>query len=112
MRVVVSYMLAVVPALAAVDFKTQIGPILTRECVGCHGADRGLGGFRLQSRDAALKGNAVVPGKPESSLAYIAIERKPGQTSAMPPGHQLSAPERQLIRQWIAEGAAWPSDAA
>ena len=29
----------------------------------------------------------------------------------MPPGQQLPKPQRELIRQWIAEGAAWPADA-
>jgi formylglycine-generating enzyme required for sulfatase activity len=29
----------------------------------------------------------------------------------MPPGQQLPAEQRQLIRQWIAEGATWPADA-
>ena len=30
----------------------------------------------------------------------------------MPPGQQLPAAERELIRQWIAEGAPWPADMA
>lgn len=96
---------------AAVDFNTQIRPILLQECVVCHGADKAAGSIRLDSREAAIKATTVVPGKPDASMLFLALEKKPGQTGAMPPGKQLPKPQRDAIRQWIAEGASWPADA-
>jgi formylglycine-generating enzyme required for sulfatase activity len=93
---------------AAVDFATQIQPILVKQCIACHAAGSAQGGVRLDTRAAATQGGAVVPGKPEASLVHLLIELKPGQPKAMPPGMQLPQIDRTLIRQWIAEGAPWP----
>jgi formylglycine-generating enzyme required for sulfatase activity len=97
---------------AAVDFETQIRPVLEKECLACHSERSGAGGVRLHTREAALAGSAIVPGKPEASSVYRALELKPGQPKAMPPGRQLSPADRQLIRMWIAEGAPWPATSA
>ena len=53
----------------------------------------------------------IVPGKPEASLLYKVLELSPGTPKAMPPGQQLPKAERDIIRQWIAEGAVWPEGA-
>src|SRR4051812_38968450 len=44
------------PAGRAVDFTSDVLPILTSRCAGCHGADKQRGGLRFDSRAAALKG--------------------------------------------------------
>jgi formylglycine-generating enzyme required for sulfatase activity len=97
-------------AAPAVDFKTQIQPLLTKQCSGCHGAERPAGGVNLTERASAIKGG-LVPGKPEASLFYKVLELPAGTARAMPPGQQLPKAERDLIRQWIAEGASWPDGA-
>src|SRR5271163_4519692 len=52
-------------------FEAKVRPLLTDNCLECHGADKHKGGLRLDVRDAMLKGGetgpAVVPGKPEAS---------------------------------------------
>jgi formylglycine-generating enzyme required for sulfatase activity len=112
MRALLFLCLAADFSSAAIDFGSQIRPILQKECMSCHNAERGVGGVRLHSREAATKESTLVPGKPDASKLYLVLEMKPGQTKAMPPGQQLPAPQRELIRQWIAEGAAWPADMA
>jgi ankyrin repeat protein len=100
-------------------FARQIKPLLERSCVGCHSGDKPRGGFRLDGRDALLKGGAsgepaVVPGHSEKSplIAYVS-----GQVpdSAMPPPAArerfpaLTADEVALLRAWIDHGAEWPA---
>src|SRR5689334_181855 len=57
-------------------FTQRIQPILASKCWSCHTESR-LGGLRLDSRDAILKGGksgaAVVPGDPDNSLLTKAI---------------------------------------
>src|SRR5918992_2004166 len=108
MRIVVLATAAAGFMSAAVDFKTQVQPVLVKQCIACHGAERPAGGVRITDRASVLKGGMIVPGKPEASLFYRVIELPPGTPKAMPPGQQMSKVERDLIRQWIAEGAVWP----
>src|SRR5262245_52776843 len=50
-----------------VDFAKDIEPILAANCIKCHGPEKQKSGFRLDSREAAIKGGdggaALVPGK-------------------------------------------------
>src|SRR5262245_5239884 len=69
----VSGQTAQTPASAAASaefFETKIRPVLATNCYDCH-ADERMGGLRLDSRDALLKGGrsgpAIVPGDPDKS---------------------------------------------
>lgn len=104
--------MAAAVASAATDFHTEIQPVLSKQCAGCHGADRASGNVRLHTRAAAMKSNLIVPGKPEQSRLLQVMELPSNQPKAMPPGGpQLSKAERDAVRAWIAEGAIWPEDA-
>jgi mono/diheme cytochrome c family protein len=46
--------LALPSARAAVDFVTQVAPVLEKHCVECHGAEKSKGKLRLDSRAAAF----------------------------------------------------------
>src|SRR5438876_12133852 len=76
-------------------FETKVRPILALECFACH-TDSQLGGLRLDSREAMLRGGksgpAIVPGDPEKSLLVLAI-RQTG-TLKMPQGGKL--PQNQI----------------
>jgi formylglycine-generating enzyme required for sulfatase activity len=109
MRTVVLAVVAAGVLPAAVDFATQVQPILTKQCAACHLGERAAGGVRITDRESLLKSGSLVPGKPEASLFYTLIELPAGTPKAMPPGQQLPKAERDLIRQWIAEGAPWPA---
>lgn len=97
-------------ASGGIDFATQIKPILGEHCYRCHD-QKSKGGLRLSSLDAAIKGGeselpAIVPGKPEQSLLVEMIDPEAG--GSMPPqGEPLSLEQRQLISQWIREGASY-----
>jgi mono/diheme cytochrome c family protein len=79
---------------------------LLQRCITCHGATKPEGGLNLTMRITALKGGvsgpALKPGDPERSLFYRRIAAR-----QMPPGNPLSASEIEIIRRWIAGGAAW-----
>jgi hypothetical protein len=105
------------PAHAApVDFDREIRPILADRCFKCHGPDENerQADLRLDLPEALLRPAdsgrpAVVPGKPAESGLYrrISSTRK---SFVMPPpdsGKTLSAPEKEVLRRWIEEGATY-----
>src|SRR5215471_6117249 len=93
-------------------FENKVRPILAKECFSCH-TDSQLGGLRLDSREAMLRGGksgpAIVPGDPEKSLLVMAI-RQTGDLK-MPKGGKLPQDQIDAIVQWIRTGAVWPSTA-
>jgi hypothetical protein len=103
-------------APAPVDFTRDIRPILAGKCFTCHGPDDKArkAGLRLDVRDAALKPArsgqpAIVPGSPDKSelLARVTNEI---ESARMPPakaGKPLSPKEIELLKRWIAQGAAY-----
>jgi mono/diheme cytochrome c family protein len=102
-------------ASAPLDFNRDIRPILSDRCILCHGPDSKAraSALRLDTREGAtadLGGYAaIVPGQPDKSeLVRRITSRDPGE--AMPPpksGKKLTAREVELLRRWIAEGAAY-----
>src|SRR6266404_6792260 len=107
MRVVVALLCAIAAHAASINFEEQIAPILVTNCLSCHGGGKVLGGIRLTTQVGAYK--AIVPGAPEKSRLYLTMETPAGQPGAMPPDAQLSKAQRDLIRDWIKAGAAWPA---
>ncbi|MBY0503586.1 MAG: PSD1 and planctomycete cytochrome C domain-containing protein [Bryobacteraceae bacterium] len=102
-------LLAVLPAMAAVDYVTDVAPLLKKRCSGCHGAAQANSGFRVDSAPALLAGGytgpVVIPGKSSgSSLIERVTSAKEG--FQMPPmGARLTAAEVSLLREWIDAGA-------
>jgi ankyrin repeat protein len=100
-----------------VDFTQQVKPLLERSCVGCHGGEKPRGTFRVDGRDAILKGGAsgpaVVPGHSDRSPLVAYVSGK-AAGSEMPPRAvrekipALTADEVALLRAWIDQGAEWP----
>ncbi len=113
--------LSAVPAAMAVDFESEIRPILKEKCYKCHSGPSAKKGLRYDDNDTLAefiadgKDNVIVPGKPTESKIVI----KPGlprdDTDAMPPprrGDPLTADEIKLIAQWVEEGASLESTGA
>ncbi|MBK5291949.1 MAG: SUMF1/EgtB/PvdO family nonheme iron enzyme [Acidobacteriia bacterium] len=103
------------PVWAAVDFVRQVKPLLETACLDCHGEKKSNGGLQLHTRkhlfEGAFKGRVLVPGKPDQSLLYTLTLLRSGVARAMPPGGPaLTGEEKQLLRQWILEGAVWPEE--
>ncbi len=103
------------PARKPIDFQREIRPILSDNCLQCHGPDAGsrMAGLRLDRKDAALapgrRGAAIVPGKPQESLLYKRIaEANPARRMPPPSSHKtLNADQVALLKQWIEQGAPW-----
>ncbi|MFZ4765006.1 MAG: c-type cytochrome domain-containing protein [Roseimicrobium sp.] len=96
-----------------ISFSAHIKPILESRCINCHHSGALFGALNLESRSHAFKprseGPAIVPGQPTQSRLYVVLTLPEADRKAMPPtGHRIPAEEVARIKQWIAEGAAWP----
>lgn len=103
------------PAHERVDFKTEVLPILQRSCGGaeCHVGQRQSGvdltGYEalMASRGDQYEGLIVIPGQPDESPIIDKVSSLvPRFGDPMPfDGDPLTAPEVDLLRRWIEEGA-------
>src|SRR2546426_1950994 len=101
-------------AQSADVFESKVRPILAANCYDCH-TDEHMGGLRLDSRDALLKGGqsgqpAVVPGDPDKSLLIQAV-RQTSEKLKMPKGGRLRPDEIDTLVEWVKAGAPWPTPA-
>jgi hypothetical protein len=95
-------------------FESNVRPVLVRQCLPCHSSPTSpMGGLRLDSREAILKGGtrgpAMVPGSPAESLLLRAVRQS--ESLKMPPSGKLKDAEIAAIAQWIEMGAPWPAAA-
>ena len=95
---------------SAIDFDSEIAPLLKQNCVSCHGEDESNGGLRLD-RGHATSGRtdsgkpAIVPGRPDASELIRRVTSS-DEADVMPPeGERLSAQSIELLRRWIEQGA-------
>ena len=97
-----------------IDFNRDVRPILSNNCLLCHGPDEeGLqAGLRLDVRDRAVaeldSGTvAIVPGNPQASELITRITTDDEDIRMPPPEHgaKLSDGERETLRLWIEQGA-------
>ena len=102
-------------AAPAIEYNRDIQPILSDNCYPCHGPDEKerKAKLRLDTKEGAFRvkdGVAViVPGKSAKSDLYRRITTTDADEH-MPPAksnRKLSAPQIELIRHWIDQGAPW-----
>lgn len=103
-------------AVKAVDFASQVQPLLKRACYACHGPTKDKSSYRLDIRDSALKGGEsyapnIIPGESAKS-PLIEFVTGTGDLTMPPEGPRLTAAEVDLLRAWIDQGAKWPDDLA
>lgn len=101
-----------VRGLEAVKFSRDILPILSENCLSCHGQDEShrKGELRLDLREAALLKSALVPGNSEGSEVIKRIlSSDPEEVMPPPKSHKPRLKEEQvaILRRWIQEGAVW-----
>ncbi len=98
------------------DFNRDVRPVLSEKCFSCHGPDaRSLqGGLRLDLRDRSIvpaeSGNIpIVPNHPDRSELVKRILSTDADTVMPPPAshRELTQADRQILQQWIAEGAEY-----
>ncbi len=95
---------------ASPEWETEVKPLLTKYCVGCHNAQEAEADLQLQSLAALRRGGTsgpiVVPGKTNESLLWRRVAGI--DEPKMPPDDspQPSEQERKILEAWITEGAA------
>jgi mono/diheme cytochrome c family protein len=100
-------------AQAGIDFSRDIKPIFENSCVRCHGPEKPKSKFRLDNREAALKGGEngvdILPGNSAKSPLIAYVARLVPDLEMPPPdkGEPLSRDQVALLRAWIDQGAAW-----
>jgi hypothetical protein len=82
------------------SYQKDVLPILERNCTSCHGGKNRRGGVDVSTY--ALVSKVVKPGNPADSTLLESIV-----SGNMPPKKPtaVSEAERQLIREWIIQGA-------
>ena len=90
-------------------YEADVKPILATHCLKCHGEGPKIrGGFRLDSREALLRGGdlgpAALPGDPAQSLLIKAINFIELE---MPPSGKLPTREIAVLTRWVKEGLPW-----
>ena len=97
-----------------IQFDRDIRPILSDKCYACHGPDakQRQGNLRLDTKAGAFdrqENPVIIPHKPSESLLIQRINAV-DTSQRMPPAsynRKLSREDRELLAQWIEEGAAW-----
>ena len=102
-------------AAEPISYSRQIRPILSENCIACHGPDEKgrKGKLRLDDEQDAKrdrKGDFVIlPGKPEQSELIKRLESKDPEEVMPPPKQHKTIPSAQvaLLKEWIKQGAPW-----
>ena len=103
-------------AESPISFERDIQPILSENCFHCHGPDAEARKARLRfdQRDSALApaksgAIAIVPGRPaDSELVARIFSDDPEEVMPSPKSNRTLTPaQKNLLKRWIAEGAAW-----
>ena len=97
------------PPKTEIRFNRDVRPILSDNCFICHGPDpkSRKAKLRLDDRDAAIRMEAFIPGKPNDSEMIRRIETDVDDDHMPPPDTHKSVTPSQLatLKKWIIEGA-------
>ena len=95
----------------APSYTSDIAPILTRNCIGCHSANTKMGGLVLETFDdlenGGKRGPSIVPGNSAESPLYLMVAGK--MEPRMPfSADPLGPVEVEMLGRWIEAGAPGP----
>ena len=107
--------LAAAASAAPVAFD-EVRAILEGKCLECHNPDKTKGKLLMTTREALLKGgesgHALIGVAADQSELVKRLTLPKDHEDLMPPkGGPLPAAEIDVLRRWVAEGAAWPAGA-
>jgi Protein of unknown function (DUF1553)/Protein of unknown function (DUF1549)/Concanavalin A-like lectin/glucanases superfamily/Planctomycete cytochrome C len=91
-----------------IDFNRDIRPILSDKCWACHGPDASAKKLKRFDSEDTIAG-VIVPGNPEQSKLIKRITHA-DEDLRMPPkdsGRTLTEREKELLTEWIRQGAKW-----
>lgn len=102
-------------SFAEVSFNREVLPILSDACFTCHGPDSEAREAKLrldleEHAKAPRDGfSPIVSGAPEASELIVRIlHSDPDEVMPPPDSHrQLTATEKQILQEWIKQGAKW-----
>src|SRR6266404_9070420 len=101
------------PAADPIDYTRDVKPILTKNCITCHGAVKQRSGLRLDTAKAAFEGGnsgpVIVAGKSAASRIIHAVTGTHDAPKMPPKGPRLDASQIALLKRWIDEGARAPA---
>ena len=88
-------------------FVTKVAPLLANRCLECHDSATHQGGLDLSRKESAFAGGesgpSLVAGNLDDSLLWTSVE-----DDSMPHDREaLTANEKKLLKDWIADGATW-----
>ncbi len=105
---------SVAPALAGqapVSYNRDVRPILSENCFYCHGQDPNhrKADVRLDTKDGQHAEGLILPGKPEESELIRRILSDDVDEQMPPPksNRRLTPSQKDTLRRWVAEGAAF-----
>jgi len=85
-----------------VSFARDVQPILAQHCYPCHGADEAsrAAGLRLDDRESAIDGGAIVPKHPDDSELISRIYSSDLEWVMPPPATKkpLSGKQREILK--------------
>jgi len=91
-----------------IDYRRDIEPILSVNCLRCHGPDEHEGGLRLDVKDRFLQGGdngpVIEPGKGADSELVRRVSTDDTDERMPPEGKPLSGKQIALLRAWIDDG--------
>lgn len=101
----------------AIDYESDILPILAEHCIDCHGPDTSEAALRLDTMLAALKGGdsgeaTVVPGASDRSYLVARITHSDPSKRMPPDSAAISDDQIAALQQWINHAPAWDTAAA
>jgi hypothetical protein len=96
---------------APLDFNRDVRPILSENCLYCHGQDpaKREADLRLDDRAAAIEAGAIAPGEPGASAILERIHSTDPDVLMPPPNsnRRLSEEQKTILERWIKQGAEY-----
>lgn len=93
-----------------VDFRNQIAPIFQQHCLRCHSPGKDKGDLSLATLEDLKANEYVIAGDPDGSSLIELVTSQNGEPPSMPQqAEPLSKKQVSLLRQWVRQGAKWPS---
>ena len=94
-----------------VSFESDVAPILSANCVHCHGADKANADLRLDTFDNLRRGGRggriLQPGKPAISLIMARLTAADDRHRMPQNAERLKDAELKTLGKWIAAGAVF-----
>jgi hypothetical protein len=96
-------------AAPAVRFSRDVLPILAENCFQCHGPDEKARKAKLRLDTAEGAGAVIKPRKSGESELILRVNAEADDRRMPPPrtNRRLTAAQKDVLRRWVEEGAAW-----